>query len=211
MILEGIYRRFVPLRVAKGTIDARFTFTESLAVGQVEPDGWEMSRAGRRFHLAYNGTVPTGIAPVQAMPTTVTAFTIWNADPSKSYGFTVLGALTFSGTPAVTGGVLLATIFQAPVQLGANLTGVAIMSASNGGPASKAIVKGTVTITGPAVPVWAPVADQQASGPPVNRQLNGRVLLAPGQGLGLTVLAAVGTTPLFLPVAEWIELETDQE
>src|SRR6266568_2189225 len=102
MILEGIYRRFIPLRVARGPDDIRITHAESLAVGQVEPSGWEMTRAGRRFSIAYNGTAPTGQAPVQALPTTLAGWVIWNADPAKSYGFEMLGETYFSGT-AVAG------------------------------------------------------------------------------------------------------------
>jgi hypothetical protein len=33
----------------------------------------------------------------------------------------------------------------------------------------------------------------------------------PGYGLALAVLAPVGTSPLYLPLAEWIELESDME
>ncbi len=67
MILEGVYRRFVALKGGKAPLDARFTHQESLAVAQVEPEGFEFTRAGRRFRSAFNGTGPTGIAPVQAM------------------------------------------------------------------------------------------------------------------------------------------------
>lgn len=216
MILEGVYRRFIPLRVAKGPDELRITHAESVAVAQTEPDGWEMSRAGRRFYLGYNGTVPTGIAPVQAFPTTVAQWTIWNADTSKSYGFTALGALLFSGTQGL-GGQLLACVFTAPSQTGFS-TGISTVSASGGGLVSKAAVKASVTITVPTVPVWMPVAEDIGAaarvgpvGAIINRQLNGRVIVGPGQGLGLVVLAPAGTTPLYLPVAEWVELETDME
>lgn len=218
MILEAVYRRFIPLRVAKAPIDLRATFTESLAVAQVESQGHEMTRAGRRFYLGYNGSVPTGIAPVQAFPTTAAQWTIWNADPAKTYFFEQLGAMVFSGTTGL-GGELLYTIFTAPASIGANATGLAVVSASNSGQSSKAIIKSGVTITGPAAPVWAQVAEQISSaaivGPasciasrPGFRSI---VAVAPGQGLGLAVLAPAGTTPLYLPLAEWIELESDME
>lgn len=215
-LLELVYRRFVPLRVAKGMIEGRATFTESLAVAQVEPPGWELTRAGRRFSLGYNGTVPTGIAPVQAFPTTAAQWALTNGDPSKSYGFEALGALLFSGTQGL-GGQLLGCIFQTPAQNGF-ATGLGVVSHSFGALSSKVAVKSGVTITGPAVPVWFPIAEDIGAaarvgplGAIVNRQVAGRVALAPGMSLGLAVLAPAGTTPLYLPVAEWIELETDQE
>lgn len=218
MLFEGIYRRFQTLRVAKGPLDARLTFTESLAVEQVGPPGHEMTRAGRRFGIAYNGTAPTGQAPVQALPTTLAGWVIWNGDAAKSYSLEMLGELYFSGT-AVAGSQLLACIFQAPVQLGANATGIVVASHSNGGPASKAIIKSAVTITGPAAGLWLPVAEQLTATLPaqpgqvavINRNLNGRILLPPGQGLGLSLLSPTGTTPTYLPIAEWIEVETDTE
>src|SRR2546428_345067 len=99
MILEGVYRRFAALRSGKGALDLRLTHAESLAVAQVEPEGYELTRAGRRFYIAYNGTGPTGIAPVVALPTTAAQWAIWNADPSKSYIITYLGAFLSAGTP----------------------------------------------------------------------------------------------------------------
>src|SRR4029077_6794095 len=98
MIFEGIYRRFQELRVAKGQIDARFTFTESLAVDQVGLPKQEMTRAGRRFYIGYNAAV-TCLAPVQALPTTAAQWVIWNADSNASYFFEELGAALLSGTP----------------------------------------------------------------------------------------------------------------
>jgi hypothetical protein len=217
MILEGVYRRFIPLRGGKGPLDARITHFESLAVGQVEPTGMEMTRAGRRQYLAWNGTGPTGIAPVQTMPTTAAQWAITNNDTVKTYYFKELGAFPFSGTPGV-GGLLLACVFNLPAQTGF-ATGVAVASGSNSALGSKAAVKSGVTITAPALPNWFPVAFN----PPgtagagvagtviLNTEVNGRLAVQPGQSLGLAVLALAGTTPLFLPIAEWIEAESDME
>lgn len=217
MIFEGIYRRFTALKSGRGPIDARFTHQESLAVALIEPSGFEMTRAGRRFYLAWNGTGPTGIAPVQTMPTTAAQWALTNNDASKSYHFKALGAFPFSGTPGV-GGLLLACIFNTPVQTGL-ATGVAVANGSNSAIGSKASIKSAVTITGPALPNWFPIAYN----PPgsvgagvagtviLNGEVNGRVAVQPGQSLGLAVLALAGTTPLFLPIAEWIEQETDME
>lgn len=216
MILEGIYRRFQGLRVAKGPIDARFTFTESLAVEQVGPAGLEMTRAGRRFYLGFTAA-PTGIAPVQAWPTTAAQWVLWNADANKTHFYKALGAYPISGTPGA-GGQLLAAIITAPAQSGL-ATSVLPFSASNGSLTSKMSVKSGVTITAPAAPAWAPIAENLSpnvgafpgSGLLVNRALDGRFAVQPGQGLALAVLALAGTTPLFVPLAEWIEQETDTE
>src|SRR5947207_2353188 len=110
MIFEGTYRRFMGLRSGKAPLDARLTHQESLAVCAVEPPGFEMTRAGRRFYISYNGTAPTGIATVQVLPTTAAQWVIWNADAAKTYFFKALGAMVLSGTPGV-GGQLLAAIF----------------------------------------------------------------------------------------------------
>lgn len=218
MLLETEYRRFQPLRVAKGMITARATFTESLAVAQVEAQGTEITRAGRRFYLAYTGTVPTGIAPVQAFPTVAAQWAIYNNDKAKTYFFTQLGALVFSGTTGL-GGELLACIFRAPAGVGNHATGLTTASASNSAIASKALIKSAVTITDPLLPPWFQVAEQISSaaivGPAscIASRPGFRNILAinPGEVLGLAVLAPAGTTPLYLPLAEWEELETDME
>jgi hypothetical protein len=216
MIFEGIVRRFTALKSGKSQTDARLTHQESLATCLVEPAGFEMTRAARRFSLAWNGTVPTGIAPVQAFPTTAAQWAISNPDPAKTYFFKALGAMVFSGTTGL-GGELLACIFQTPIQQGF-ATGVAVQSLSGGGLASKVAVKSGVTITLPALPNWFPIAEQPAGvaivGPAsciINRSVDARCAVQPGYSLGLAVLAPAGTTPLYLPIAEWLEQESDME
>jgi hypothetical protein len=218
MILEGIYRRFSALRVAKGPIDMRMTFTEAVAIAQVEPEGHEMTRAGRRFSIGWTGAVPTGIAPVQAFPTTAAQWVLWNGDLSKTYSLTALGALLFSGTKGL-GGTLLAALFSTPSQQDlAQQAGASVVSHSLSAIGSKAVVKSGITLTGPAVPLWTPVAEDLIAvasvGPVmamVNRIKAGRLQIPPQKGLALAVLAPAGTTPLYLPLAEWIEVETDME
>jgi hypothetical protein len=220
MILEGILRRFQPIRVAKGPIDARLTFTESIAVAQVDLAHQEMTRAGRRFAIGYSAAV-TGIAPVQAIPTTATHWAIWNADPAKTYFFEELGEILLSGTPGL-GGSLWACLFTAPAQVGGSGAGLAVQSLSQGGPASKAIIKSGVTITGPTAPAWFQVAESADAVAAAafstgyangfsKRDLAGAIAISPGMGLGLAVMAPAGTTPLYGPLGRWIELETDME
>lgn len=218
MIFEGVYRRFVPLKGGKAPLDVRLTHLESQAVGQVEPQGYELTRAGRRFGIAWTGTIPTAIAPVQAFPTTAAQWVIANLDTGgKSYVFKSIGAMLFSGTSGL-GGTLLACFFTAPAAVAGFATGVSVQSKSNSAIGSKAGVRSGITITSPALPNWFPVADATSAvaqvGPTnaiVNRGLDGRVILPPGVCLGLAVLAPAGTTPLYLPMAEWVEIESDLE
>lgn len=218
MILEGFARRFMPLKGGKNQDELRLTHAESVAVAQVEPPGLEMARAGRRFYLGYNGTAPTGVAPVQAFPTTAAQWAVWNGDFYKSYVIEELGAILLSGTNAV-GGTLLACIFGLPTEEGlAEATGVAIANGSGSAVGSKAVVKSGVTITNPAVPVWFPIADTALSAIATlpstiiaNRAVGGRVIVPPQSGLGLAVLAPAGTSQTFLPFASWAEIELDLE
>jgi len=217
MIFEGIYRRFTALKSGKGPLDARFTHQESLAVALVEPEGFEMTRAGRRFRSAFNGTAPTGIAPVQAMPTTAAQWVLWNGDTIKSYVMTSVGVILFSGTQGV-GGTLLGAIFTAPNQNGlAQATGLAVQNMSGSAIGSKAVIKSSITLTAPATPLWSPVAALPDAADTAGGQagpitdIKGRLIIPPQYGLALAVLSAAGTTPLFLPFFDWLELETDLE
>src|SRR5437867_598944 len=117
MIIEGFARRFLALRSGKNQIEARFTHQESIAVGQVEPANFEMSRAGRRFWLGTSAGA-TGIGPVQAIPTTTAQWVIWNGDPSAAYFLEEIGMNLTSGTPGL-GGSFWGALFQTPAQLGA--------------------------------------------------------------------------------------------
>jgi hypothetical protein len=220
MILEGVYRRFVGLKGGKAPLDLRLTHQESVAVDQVGLPNMEMSRAGRRFWLG-NSAASTGIAPVQTIPTTVAQWVIWNADPVATYFFEELGMFLASGTPGL-GASFWAALFQAPAQLGANATGMSVVSTSNGSRSSKAIVKSNVTITQPAAPAWFPIdlsissvtAAAQSTGFEqifAKRDIGGAIAIQPGQGIGLAVLGPTGTTPLYSPFARWVEQETDME
>ena len=196
------------------------THAESLAVAQVEPEGYELTRAGRRFYVAYNGTGPTGIAPVVALPTTAAQWAIWNADPSKSYVVTYLGAFLSAGTPGAGGILLLSCLFKAPAQVGANATGLVVANANGGAIASKAIIKSAVVITDPAAGLWRPTAFQSTEKvtafPGTNSvipewDIKGRLIIQPQSGLALSLMGPTGTGALYLPMAEWTELESDVE
>lgn len=214
---DTVYRRFIALKNGAAQRDNRMTLLESQAVAQVEPFGYEMTRAGRRFFLGYNGSVPTGIAPVQAFPTTAAQWVIANLDTAKSYAFETLGAMLFSGTSGL-GGVLLACHFVSPVAVSGFAAGLGVQTASFSAIGSKVGVRSGITITSPSLPNWFPVAEATSAaaqvGPVnaiINRDVEGNVILPPGVCLGLSVLAPAGTTPLYLPVAEWAEIESDLE
>jgi hypothetical protein len=216
MILEGIYRRFIPLKGGKGQLDVRLTHLESVAMAHIEPDHYELARAGRLFSIAYNGTAPTGIAPVQAFPTTTAQWVLWNGDSIKSYALVMVGALLFSGTKGL-GGTLLGTIFSAPAQTGF-ATGLTVANHSGSAIGSKAFVKSSVTITTPSAPNWFAMGEDILAvatiGPAnaiINRLAVGSIVIPPLSGLGYAVLAPAGTTPLYLPLADWVEVESDLE
>lgn len=217
MISEGILRRFIPFKSSAGAKDLRITHLESLAVAQTEPEGFEFTRAGRRFRTAFNGSAPTGIAPVQAMPTTAAQWVIWNGDPVLSYVVTSAAAILFSGTQGV-GGTLLGTLFTAPDQTGlAQATGLAVANMSKSSRGSNAIIKSAITLTVPATPLWFPLSSLNSAAETAGGQggpqadIKGRLIIPPKTGLGLVVLSAAGTTPLFLPYLDWLEVETDLE
>lgn len=220
MIFEGFARRFLALRSGKNQTEARFTLAESLGVAQVEPAEFEFSRAGRRFILG-NSAPTTGIAPVQAIPTTAAQWVLWNADPTACYAFEVVGAFLTAGTPGL-GGMLFCALVQAPAQIGASAAGMMAQSMSNGSRVSKMIVKSGVTVTGPVAPVWWPLDDSLKTGTATafstgfgmtfrRPDLAGSLIVPPGQGLALAVFGPTGVTPLFAPYARWVEMETDLE
>ena len=209
-------RRFVVGKAGISPITLRATGTESLAVAQVESDGTDMTRAGRRFMLGSSAAV-TGIAPVASQATTTTRWAIWNADSSRSYVFDHLGVFLSSGSLTAGNGVLVdVCLFQTPALTGANNAGMTVASCSNGGPSSRAIVKSGTVITTPGAPNWYTIAKTDTSNTvaftlgAANYDIRGRIIVPPGQGLGIVVYCA-GSSPLFVPFAIWNEVELDLE
>lgn len=214
-------RRFQRQALSAGMKLLRGTQFESQAVAQVEPTGLELTRAGRRFYLG-NGAAITGIAPVAALPTTAAAWVIYNAAQAggRTIWLETLGMYLTSGTPAA-GATLLCAQVRLPAGVsGAQYAGSSISGAAIGGTAplgSVAVLKQGITVTDPAAPTWIPIADTPA--PAVafpgmswgNRALAGRLAIQPGMGLALTVLSGAGTSPLYAPYAEWVELESEMD
>jgi hypothetical protein len=216
MIFEGIFRRFYPLKSGRGPIDARFTSLESLAVAQVESEHLEMTRAGRRFAGIFS---TTGIGTVQAVPTTTANWLLYNADPARSYVIDQVTAFFISGTAGI-GGTLLGIVSPITATIPGAATGAAVCSSSAGGLVSKAVLAVTYTLPAPvSMTQWMILPGQQGQttgvipglGGNFTADVRGRVLVPPGKALGLALVTAVGTAPLYIMGVQWHEAEHDLE
>ncbi len=223
MLIEGLAGRFA--QKVLGPVVARLTGNQSLAVSQVEGEGDEMSRAGLRYHMSAVGA--TGIAPVQAIPSTAAQWLIYNPSANiVSVFLDVIGAVNLSGT-AGSGENLYACICgpqfipaTLPVKSAANVF------IQNANPisqrASQLVVASAQTLQNAAVGNWFPLAfglakDGVVAVAPVatgvceQRDLRGKLMVPPGCGLALAIIAPTGTTPLYAPFASWREYAVDLE
>lgn len=209
-------RRFVRNALGGSPKALRLTGVESLAVTQVEPSGFEISRSGRRF-IGGTQIIANGIAPVAAIPTTTASLALYNGEQAggKSLAIEQLGFFLGSGTPAA-GATLLAcvsprAIVTAPTAMA---TGYGVQSASGSG-ASKALWATGVTI--PAGAAWFQVAStQQLAAANVGQgdnvvALDGKLVVPPGFALGLVILSGAGTTPLYGVSSVHSEIEAELE
>jgi hypothetical protein len=199
---------------ADGTFYTRMTRAHSTAVALVEAESFELSRAGRRFYVGQSAAL-TGIAPVQAMPTTAAQWVIWNTSLTKSLVFDSIGAYTTAGVAGV-GSTVVAAIISLPATA-TTKAGITIGSSSGSTQTSVALINSGVTVTAPAAPAWRIVARDNS---PDTVALNvmafdpyvaGRLIVPPLRGLALAVIAPTGTTPLYAPMGEWVEIEADLE
>lgn len=213
LTLQSLVKRFT--KVAPTAARAlRGSNVESLMTTKCEPDGTDLSRAGRRFQTALTSAF-TGRAPSTTVPTTTAAFLLWNgeSDNGRSYLIEDLGAFLLSGTNAVGIAIIWAMTTQKIAQP-TSAGGYVIRSTSRSGLQSKAIIADNQTITDPAG--WAvykpnPNPASATIGGGTTKDGLGRLLLPPGYGLAWNVLSGAGTTPLFLGNAMWSELELDIE
>lgn len=206
--------RFTPKQTA-GQVFASTTGCGGLRVTQLEQEGMELSRAGRRFTTAQSGAI-TGIAPVAAVPTTAAQWTLFNASLTDSYHFESIGMELASGT-AAAGQLVMAAYFTLPVQTGFGTNIVAQSMSASPNKVSSVAIKSAVTITTPAAPIWFVVAKNDSANTAVlsvaaiNDQLKGKLILPPLTGLALATLSGAGTSPLFYPVCVWSEYAVDLE
>lgn len=201
-------------RLATGETVPRGTQTKCVGVSITEPEGIDLTREGRRFAIARSAGV-TGIAPVQAQVTTAAQWTLFNTSTTKTLFFDMLGTVLDSGVGGATGTSVWVADFTTPVQTGL-ATGLSAINMNGGATGSSALaIKSAVTITAPAAPFWYPVAQVPSAITPgilgsviANWEIRGRIALQPLHGLGMIVYGASGTSPLFAPCAQWVEIES---
>lgn len=209
--IAGEIRKFALNALGAYQKSLRLTGAESLAIAQVEPSAFELSRAGYRFFGgAQSGA--TGRAPVAVIPTTAAAFLLWNGDLSASYAVESLTIAQLSGTAAI-GGAILAALTTTAIAAPTAATGYSVGSASQNSRRSKAIWADAQTLG--ATPVWSVL---KANGNPASTtnggdtvELNGSIIIPPGYGLALHYLSGTGTSPLFMASARWSELSVTLE
>lgn len=213
--IQGELRRFTRNALSAATKAFRLTEHESLAVANVEPSRFELSRAGRRF-IGGNQIIANGIAPVTAIPTTTATLALYNADPVRSLIIEQLGFWLGSGTPTA-GATLLATVSQGPIASPptANATGYSNQSASGSSMASRAIW--TTAVTLPLSPAWVQVSSTfQLAAANVGQgdlvsNLDGALVVPPLRALGLAILSGTGTTPLYGVSCIYVETGAELE
>lgn len=205
--------RFAAKQIA-GNITASAAGSGALRVSQSEAEGLEMSRAGRRFAIGQSAAL-TGIAPVQAMPTTAAQWVIWNASLTKSLVFEMAGLYTTSGVAGVAT-VVVGAIITLPAST-TTKSGITVASMSGSTNTTSALINSGVTVTSPAAPPWQIVAKSNTADTVAlnvavfNDHLRGTIIVPPLKGLALCAIAPAGSTPLYAPMAQWVEIELDLE
>jgi hypothetical protein len=198
-----------------GDVIGRVSQIGARSVSITEPEGMDLTREGRRFMLGTKAAI-TGIAPVQTVQTTACQWGITNpATNTTTAFFDTIGVWQTAGTGAATGYIVLVTIFATPAQTSFT-TGLGIMNCNGSTRTSNLVAKDTITITSPTAPVWVPIAIQQSSvantivGLAIaNYEIRGRISIPPGFSLGINVSGAAGTSPLYAPIASWVEVESN--
>jgi hypothetical protein len=197
-----------------GQIMASASGCGALRVAQTEPPSLELARAGVRYAIGQSAAL-TGIAPVQAMPTTAAQWVIWNPSTTKSLVFEMAGLYTTAGTAGV-GSVAVGAIITLPATT-TTKSGITVANMSGSSQSTVALINSGVTVTSPAAPPWFILArDDSANTVALNvlafhRFLDGGLVVPPLKGLALCAIGPTGTTPLYAPMAPWLEIELDVE
>jgi len=205
--------RFTAKQIA-GQVIGSSSGCGALRSTQVEPEHLELNRAGRRFVVGQSAAL-TGIAPVQAMPTTAAQWVIWNTSLTKSLVFEMAGLYTTAGTAGV-GSTVVGAIITLPATT-TTKAGITIASKSGNGGTSVALINSGVTVTSPAAPPWFIIARDNSPDTALlnvmafKDEMHGALIIPPLRGLALCAIAPTGTSPLYAPMAEWTEIELDLE
>ena len=218
MLIEVQAQRFV--QKLAGLITLTATSLGSLRVSQVEGKSDEATRSGSRFWLSAQGA--TGIAPVQANPSTAAQWLIYNPLSNVTSAFVDNVSMTLASGTAGAGGSLLACICP-PQYIPATVPTVSAANAlvKNANPisskSSNLIVASAQTLQNAAASNWFPIGQMRTTGTVLGQtqivgdDLEGRLIIPPGCGLALCVISPTGTTPLWTPVATWREYAADLE
>lgn len=217
--MMGTIRRFARMAAGNAAQVLRLSQLESLAIAQVEPELYEMTRAGRRF-IGGNQIIANGIAPVAAIPTTTATLALVNTEIASGTCLVIerIGFWLGSGTPAA-GATLFACVSTKPIatQPTTQATGYKISNANGGSNYSKALFATGVTIPSEPAPAWFQVLSTfQAAAANVGQgdliaDLRGALVIPPGHALGFGILSGAGTTPLYGISVGWVEIESDLE
>ena len=215
MLAEFVVRRFPALKsLSEATTGTRGTGWLSLAVGQVEAERQELTRAGRYFTGMGKAA---GTAPVQAMPTTTAMDFLWNQDPNRSLIIDSIDYMLLSGT-MVVGATVVAIVSPITGTLPTLASGSLIANTSAGGLTSKAMFAAAYTIPTPAGTAQWGIVSQTSNpggaagvGGMISCVVDGSLIVPPGRGLGLSVISGTGTSPLFVANVAWHESELDLE
>ncbi len=219
-ILQAKFRRFTQNKGA-APVDVRGTGLESIAIAQVEGQYDEACRAGIRFRgSAYSAT---GIAPVQAIPTTAAQWLLYNPNPASGITafFDEIGVYLISGT-AGAGASLLACMVPVgniPATLPTLTSGCSFRNANPASTrTSNMVMASSQTLQATAYAnQWWVLANEIRSDTVLGQVslsapfLNGSICCPPGCGIALAVISPTGTTPLFAPYTTLREYSADME
>ena len=219
MLMEILAQRFT--QNTQGIATALATKLGSMRVALTEGEGDEMTRAGLRFHMNASGA--TGIAPVQALPSTAAQWLIFNQAGNTTTAFIdVVGMYLASGTAGAGGSVLACMVgpkFAPATVPTASAANVQIMNANPVSTRGSGIVVASgQTLVNAAVGNWTPIGAFMSPAGTIlgqtqmdSRDIRGKFCIPPGCGLALAVISPTGTTPLFTPYASWREYQADLE
>lgn len=220
MLAEVIAQSRFVQKIA-GIVGLTGTQLGSLRVAQTEAEGDEMTRAGLRYHAS--GLGASGVAPVQALPSTACQWLIYNplSNPVTAF-FDRLGMIVLSGTAGAGGAVLACIVppkFMPSTIPTASAANMVIQNANAvSSKSSSLVITSAQTLQNAGAGNWFPIGQMNPNGTVLGQtyldqtfDIKGRIAAPPGCGIGLCVISPTGTTPLYVPFASWREYTSDVE